>query len=698
MKKKLMSLMLTVVMLCSMLVGTAGAVDIESFSDVQSSDWFYQYVDFVTSNEYFVGTSDTTFEPNLTMTRAMFVVVMARMDGAEVNNDVSSFSDVPVGTWYTGAVTWATENDLVLGVGNNQFDPNGAITREQMCVLMDRFVDYYGEKTGQTHETVEEPEEFPDADQISEYAVEAVNNCHQYGLITGFEDGTLRPKEHSTRAQVAAVIYRLSWFVDQGGTDQPGGNTGGIGGDPGGSNPPPGDKDKNYLVKASLSFPKGILETNQLDLTASYTVSSSGSGDQTVAEILPDLISGENEQSLKNAIQVGVGKLVKKSPYTLEVKGETMQVTIDEDGKISATSTMNSILANTNTRAVTTDAILALVEKLQKGDGDGDNLVLTADDLESLNYLMGKANDIVTKMSDKEIQDMMDDFIAQNPGLEQAAAGLTVENIKEAAGTYGEQLEALQNQIKDVGQDDGSGNISIPAPEPIVMTVKVDLGQYLAQIMDSYEGGKEARIQRVLLNLYPELAVTDEDTTEEKTEKEEQLAALENSEVGQAVAAIYDANNPENFIVDNEDGTLSLKTADEYYAVLSNDVNATCGLWTALGEDEVFYQGLIDRAEAKLDKVTTGGESDNTYDITLTLDEDLAAMLADKDGILKENAGSTVVSAQYTADEDDLTDILDRLIGSFSGDTQMGGLSNMLNRLIGTYDLTVTIKEIKEVE
>lgn len=690
MKKKLMSLMLTVVMLCSMLVGTAGAVDIESFSDVQSSDWFYQYVDFVTSNEYFVGTSDTTFEPNLTMTRAMFVVVMARMDGAEVNNDVSSFSDVPVGTWYTGAVTWATENDLVLGVGNNQFDPNGAITREQMCVLMDRFVDYYGEKTGQTHETVEESEEFPDADQISEYAVEAVNNCHQYGLITGFEDGTLRPKEHSTRAQVAAVIYRLSWFVDQGGTDQPGGTTGGGGG--GGGVTPSGSK--TYLVKASLSIPEGILEANQLDLTASYKVSSNGSGDQTVAEILPDLISGENEQSLKNAIQVGVDKLVEESPYTLEVKDETMQVTIDKDGKISATSTMNSILANPNTRAVTADTILALVEKLQQGGGDGGNLVLTTDDLDSLNYLVDKANEIVTGMTNEEIQDMMDDFIAQNPGLEQAAAGLTVENVKEAAGTYGEQLEGLQNQVNSATPDE-SGNISIQAPEPIVMTVKVDLGQYLAQIMKSYEDGKEARIQRVLLNLYPELAVTDEDTTEEKAEKEEQLAALENGEVGQAVAAIYDANNPENFIVNNEDGTLSLKTTDAYYTVLSNDVNATCGLWTALGEDEVFYQGLIDRTEAKLDKVTTGGESDNTYDITLTLDEDLAAMLADKDGILKENAGSTVVSAQYTADEENLADILDRLIGSFSGDIQMGGLSNMLNRLIGTYDLTVTIKEVE---
>ena len=690
MKKKLMSLMLTVVMLCSMLVGTAGAVDIESFSDVQSSDWFYQYVDFVTSNEYFVGTSDTTFEPNLTMTRAMFVVVMARMDGAEVNNDVSSFSDVPVGTWYTGAVTWATENDLVLGVGNNQFDPNGAITREQMCVLMDRFVDYYGEKTGQTHETVEESEEFPDADQISEYAVEAVNNCHQYGLITGFEDGTLRPKEHSTRAQVAAVIYRLSWFVDQGGTDQPGGTTGGGGG--GGGVTPSGSK--TYLVKASLSIPEGILEVNQLDLTASYKVSSNGSGDQTVAEILPDLISGGNEQSLKNAIQVGVDKLVEESPYTLEVKDETMQVTIDKDGKISATSTMNSILANPNTRAVTADTILALVEKLQQGGGDGGNLVLTTDDLDSLNYLVDKANEIVTGMTNEEIQDMMDDFIAQNPGLEQAAAGLTVENVKEAAGTYGEQLEGLQNQVNSATPDE-SGNISIQAPEPIVMTVKVDLGQYLAQIMKSYEDGKEARIQRVLLNLYPELAVTDEDTTEEKAEKEEQLAALENGEVGQAVAAIYDANNPENFIVNNEDGTLSLKTTDAYYTVLSNDVNATCGLWTALGEDEVFYQGLIDRTEAKLNKVTTGGESDNTYDITLTLDEDLAAMLADKDGILKENAGSTVVSAQYTADEENLADILDRLIGSFSGDIQMGGLSNMLNRLIGTYDLTVTIKEVE---
>lgn len=690
MKKKLMSLMLTVVMLCSMLVGTAGAVDIESFSDVQSSDWFYQYVDFVTSNEYFVGTSDTTFEPNLTMTRAMFVVVMARMDGAEVNNDVSSFSDVPVGTWYTGAVTWATENDLVLGVGNNQFDPNGAITREQMCVLMDRFVDYYGEKTGQTHETVEESEEFPDADQISEYAVEAVNNCHQYGLITGFEDGTLRPKEHSTRAQVAAVIYRLSWFVDQGGTDQPGGTTGGGGG--GGGVTPSGSK--TYLVKASLSIPEGILEANQLDLTASYKVSSNGSGDQTVAEILPDLISGENEQSLKNAIQVGVDKLVEESPYTLEVKDETMQVTIDKDGKISATSTMNSILANPNTRAVTADTILALIEKLQQGGGDGGNLVLTTDDLGSLNYLVDKANEIVTKMTNEEIQGMMDDFIAQNPGLEQAAAGLTVENVKEAAGTYGEQLEGLQNQVNSATPDE-SGNISIQAPEPIVMTVKVDLGQYLAQIMKSYKDGKEARIQRVLLNLYPELAVTNEDTAEEKAEKEEQLAALEDGEVGQAVAAIYDANNPENFIVNNEDGTLSLKTTDAYYTVLSNDVNATCGLWTALGEGEVFYQGLIDRTKAKLDKVTTGGESDNTYDITLTLDEDLAAMLADKDGILKENAGSTVVSAQYTADEENLADILDRLIGSFSGDIQMGGLSNMLNRLIGTYDLTVTIKEVE---
>lgn len=426
-------------------------------------------------------------------------------------------------------------------------------------------------------------------------------------------------------------------------------------------------------------------------------MSSNGSGDQTVAEILPDLISGENEQSLKNAIQVGVGKLMKGSPYTLKVKDETMQVTIDEDGKISATSTMNSILANHNTRAATADTILALVEKLQQGGGDGGNLVLTRDDLDSLNYLVDKANEIVTEMTNEEILDMMDDFIAQNPGLEQAAAGLTVENVKEAAGTYGEQLEGLQNQV-DGATPDESGNISIQAPEPIVMTVKVDLGQYLAQIMTSYEDGKEARIQRVLLNLYPELAVTDEDTTEEKAEKEEQLAALENGEVGQAVAAIYDANNPENFIVDNEDGTLSLKTADAYYTVLSDDVNATCGLWTALGEDEVFYQGLIDRTEAKLDKVTTGGESDNTYDITLTLDEDLAAMLADKDGILKENAGSTVVSAQYTADEEDLADILDRLIGSFSGDTQMGGLSNMLNRLIGTYDLTVTIKEIKEVE
>ena len=77
MKKRIMSLLLAMVMTVSLLPSAVMAADVEKFSDVSKDAWYYKYVDFVADEGYFVGTSDTTFSPEMTMTRAMFVVVMA---------------------------------------------------------------------------------------------------------------------------------------------------------------------------------------------------------------------------------------------------------------------------------------------------------------------------------------------------------------------------------------------------------------------------------------------------------------------------------------------------------------------------------------------------------------------------------------------------------------------------------------------
>lgn len=216
-KQRILSFLLAMVMTVSLLPGTALAAKTEDFTDVSKSDWFYKYVDFVTDEEYFVGTSETTFSPEMSMTRAMFVVVLAALEGAKVDNNVAPFADVPAGTWYSGAVKWAADNGVVAGIGDNKFGPDMAISREQMAVMMDAYVDWHSEKHGEDHKLKAQVTGFGDSAKIASWAVEAVENCRTWGLIAGAPDGNYYPQNTATRAEVATVIYNLAWLVYGGG-------------------------------------------------------------------------------------------------------------------------------------------------------------------------------------------------------------------------------------------------------------------------------------------------------------------------------------------------------------------------------------------------------------------------------------------------------------------------------------------------
>ncbi len=176
------------------------------FTDVNTSYWYHSCIDYAVSHELFGGTSATTFEPDAPMTRAMLVTVLWRYEG-QPKGYSSTFSDVNAkdGGWYADAVAWAAANGVVNGVGNNRFDPNGKITREQMAAILYR----YAEKKGMDTSKRGNISAFPDAGSVSAYASDAIRWAVGEQIING-SDGKLLPQGNATRAQVAAILMRFA--------------------------------------------------------------------------------------------------------------------------------------------------------------------------------------------------------------------------------------------------------------------------------------------------------------------------------------------------------------------------------------------------------------------------------------------------------------------------------------------------------
>ena len=265
-KQRILSALLTLCLVFS-LVPTALAADADKFTDISKDSWCYEYVDYVTSKGYFRGTTETTFSPDRSMTRAMFVVVLSRFDGAKVDNSQSAFTDVAPGAWCAGAINWAAAKKIVEGKGDGTFAPNEPITRAQMCAIMQRYLNYYAKKHNVTAVVKSAATSLTDRGQIPAYARTAVEQCQKWGLVNGFSDGTFRPQAMSSRAQVAAVIYRLAFVVKNAKPASSGGSSGGGGG--GGSEPDP-----TYNYKLTYNANGGTFATDPSETVANVTAIS----------------------------------------------------------------------------------------------------------------------------------------------------------------------------------------------------------------------------------------------------------------------------------------------------------------------------------------------------------------------------------------------------------------------------------------
>lgn len=171
------------------------------FTDVRSTDWFYDAVNYVYSEGIMDGTSVYMFSPNNATSRGMLVTILWRLAGQPVVTG-TSFSDVSSSAYYYYAVLWASKYGIVDGLGNNMFGPDQAITREQFAVILYRYAQHCGYSTSANSTLVG----YADSNKISSYALTAMRWACGAGLFEGDERANLNPQGQTTRAAAAKLL------------------------------------------------------------------------------------------------------------------------------------------------------------------------------------------------------------------------------------------------------------------------------------------------------------------------------------------------------------------------------------------------------------------------------------------------------------------------------------------------------------
>jgi len=174
---------------------------------------------YVFENGIMNGTSTNPmlFSPAANLTRGMIVTILYRMEGEPDVSDLSNpFGDVTAEQWYADAVKWAAENDIVKGYASGAFGPRDNITRQDLAVILLRYMIYKEIVRPVTAQYLF----FADAEDISDYAMEAIQTFNKLGIINGTgtnDEGQtkINPKGNATRAEAAAMLHRFLELIEE---------------------------------------------------------------------------------------------------------------------------------------------------------------------------------------------------------------------------------------------------------------------------------------------------------------------------------------------------------------------------------------------------------------------------------------------------------------------------------------------------
>ncbi len=176
------------------------------FDDVSGSAWYCDAVSFIAARGITEGMGNGCYSPDASLSRGQFIVMLIRTFGISPDTGVTdNFSDAG-NTYYTGYLAAAKRLGIASGIGNNQFAPEKAITRQEMFTLLynalkaiDRLPDSTSGRT---------IADFSDASEIASWALEAMTLLVETGMVSG-SGGNLDPTGITTRAEMSQVLYRL---------------------------------------------------------------------------------------------------------------------------------------------------------------------------------------------------------------------------------------------------------------------------------------------------------------------------------------------------------------------------------------------------------------------------------------------------------------------------------------------------------
>ena len=174
------------------------------FTDVAQGAWYESAVGYAYTHDIMEGTSDTTFVPDKSLTRAEAVQVLYNLEGQPTVSNRSTFPDL-VHDWYKPAIAWAEQTGVVDGYEDGTFRPDQPVTRQEFAQMLYNYAKY---------KDYDLPAEgdlstFPDGNKVQEWAVPAMSWANGNQLINGHDDGTLEPGGTATRAQAASILTRF---------------------------------------------------------------------------------------------------------------------------------------------------------------------------------------------------------------------------------------------------------------------------------------------------------------------------------------------------------------------------------------------------------------------------------------------------------------------------------------------------------
>jgi|GEM_PF-3190316 len=183
-----------------------------NFIDINEALWAENEINYLAENGFISGNGNNAFEPNRSITREEFVKIVISAFNLTDKNSKSEFDDVPTDRWSYIYVSTAKGLNIVSGTGNRLFGAKSNITREDACVVLHNLVKNVYRYSGDTDMTP-----FDDESEVSDYAKEAVAEFKGLGIANGKMNNMFCPKDNLTRAEAAKVIVCVLQKVQNGG-------------------------------------------------------------------------------------------------------------------------------------------------------------------------------------------------------------------------------------------------------------------------------------------------------------------------------------------------------------------------------------------------------------------------------------------------------------------------------------------------